>query len=341
VVLPSLSSTAEAGVAAQSYFRVRMLSIPVLLLSVAVREVRYGLGDSQTPMRAALVANATNIGLDYLLIFGLDWGVTGAAAATVIAHCVEAAVLFWAQARAGLDVGGTRPVHLRVLWRLGVPTGLQYLLEVGSFAVLASMLAKLSDMDMAAHMIALQVVHFSFLPAAAIGEGASVMVGEAVGAGREALVRRVARLAMVVAGIYTAACGLVFWLGGPWLAGGFTDDPDLLALTVHLLLVAAIFQIFDAANIVGRSVLRGVGDVRVPAVICIVIAWVVTPPATWWLGYHLGYGALGAWIGLCGEIMAGAVLLWWRLERGTWREAARQTAGERDRARAAVAVASA
>jgi Na+-driven multidrug efflux pump len=76
--------------------------------------------------------------------------------------------------------------------------------------------------------------------------------------------------------------------------------------------------VFDGANILARGALRGTGDVRYAAVIGICTSWLATPPLTWLLGMKLGMGALGGWLGLCVEIMVGAVVLWLRLERGAW-----------------------
>ena len=184
---------------------------------------------------------------------------------------------------------------------------------------------------MAAHQIALQLCHFSFLPAMALGEAASVLVGQAVGANEDDLVRPVARRAFALASAYTGSCALGFVLFAGPLARAFTTDARVIALTVQLLYVAAVFQVFDGANGVARSVLRGTGDVRYSAVISVTIAWLCTPTLTWLLGIHLGLGALGGWIGLCIEIVAGAAALWWRLERGGWRTAAIRSRAELDR----------
>jgi MATE family multidrug resistance protein len=86
-----------------------------------------------------------------------------------------------------------------------------------------------------------------------------------------------------------------------------------------------VFQAFDGANIVARSILRGVGDVRFAAVIGVVTAWVLTPPLTWALGFRLGMGAFGGWLGLCAETIVGAFVLWHRLRAGHWRELAAAT----------------
>ena len=321
-VLPRFSASPEAGLAAAEYLWWRNLGAPFVLIAVALREARYGLGDSRSSMVAALGANLTNIALDALFILGLGLGVRGAGAATALAHVVEAALLVGASRSPGFGWARVRLRHVTTLLRLGVPLGLQFLLEVGSFAVLVAVLAGIGAVDLAAHQIALQLTHLSFLPALALGEAASVMVGQAVGAGEDRLVKQVARRALALALAYTGACALGFVVFAEQLAGAFTADRAVRVVAVKLLWVAAAFQIFDGANAIARCVLRGTGDVRYPAVIAVITAWVSTPPLAWWLGVKLGYGALGGWLGLCAEIVVGSLLLWWRLERGRWKRSA-------------------
>src|SRR5690606_33491328 len=178
---------------------------------------------------------------------------------------------------------------------------------------------------LAAHQIALQVVHFAFLPAMALGEAGAVLAGQAVGAGEVRLVRKVARLAALSAIAYTGACTIVVLAGGPLIAGAFTADAALSDVTVSLLWMSSAFLVADGAAVVARGVLRGTGDVRFPAVVGIACAWVCTPPLTWLLGRMAGLGALGGWIGLSFEIALAAGILWWRLERAGWLASARRS----------------
>ena len=91
-----------------------------------------------------------------------------------------------------------------------------------------------------------------------------------------------------------------------------------MTLTAHLFSIMAIFQLVDAANLVVRGVLRGTGDVRFVAVVGILAAWCCTPPMTYLLGYHLGYGVYGAWVGLSGEVTIATLVLWRRLSGTKW-----------------------
>lgn len=327
LVLPYLAASDEVGRHAATYLSIRILGAPLLLWYVAMRETAYGQSEARAPMVASIAANLCNIALAYLFIFPLGAGVAGVALATAVSHAVEAGALIGLRGRSLLPPLRRGLSHLAAVWRMGLPNALQFLIEVGSFVLLTLLIAAMSETDMAAHQIALQAIHFSFLPALAVGEAGSVMAGQAVGADRDDLVLGVARLAMWLAGVYTALCTGVLALGAPWIAQLFTSDAAVIATAIPLLHVAAAFQVADAANVVARGVLRGTGDVRYPAVIGILSAWSLTPPLCWLLGHELGLGAFGGWIGLSAEIMAAAGLFWWRLVRRGWqRSAARSRA---------------
>jgi MATE family multidrug resistance protein len=197
-----LAATEAAGRAAGLYLGVRVLGAPLVLCYAALREVSYGRGDAHAPMRATIVANLVNIGLAYLFVFVWKHGVAGAAAATIIANGVELATLLHVQRGRGVSWRAGKS-ELLALWRIGTPTGLQFILEVGSFAILSLMISLLSEAEMAAHQIAIQVIHFTFLPVWAAGEAAAVLSGQAVGANEDATVIRISRLAAAVTGVYS------------------------------------------------------------------------------------------------------------------------------------------
>ncbi|MBK8172954.1 MAG: MATE family efflux transporter [Sandaracinaceae bacterium] len=308
---------------ASVYLHVRSLGAPLFIGYMALREGRYGKGDARSPMFATIVANIANIALNFLFVVMWKKGVAGSATATVLAQAIEALVLVYVQSREGFGVRLMRRAHVDALIKIGVPSGLQFALELGAFALLATITSTMGSVQMAAHQIALQVIHFSFLPAFALGEAASVLAGNAVGARREELVLKVARSAWWVAAAYTGACTIVFVVGATWIGSIFTDDVEVQHVVFVLLLIASAFQIADAANIVARGVLRGAGDVRVPALVGVVTAWLMSPPLAWLLGVVAHLGAAGAWLGLTAEIFLGAGFLWWRLLRGHWLAAAR------------------
>lgn len=324
-VIPPLAASAAAGEYAADYLQVRLFATPALYVFCTTREASYGVGDSRSPMIASLVANLINVGLDYLFIIKLNYGPSGAAWATFVATFVEAGIVLSLRRAPGLMFLKEGVAWLREVLRVGLATGLQFAVEMGAFALLTILVAAMSETQMAAHQVALCVIHFAFLPVIAVGEAASVMSGQAVGAHRDELVLVIARLCLAVGAAYAFLCTLILVLWAPAITALFGDDLEVRETATLLLYVAAVFQIGDAFNISARSVLRGTGDVRIPAFIGVVVSWLALPPLTWFLGHYLGYGALGAWLGITCEIFVVAAILWWRLLRGGWQVSASES----------------
>ena len=307
--LPLATASTGAGLAARSYASIVSFAGVPAMLYVSLREARYGVGDAKTPMVAALVANATNIVLDVVLVWHLDYGVAGAAIATVASYGVQ--LVFLAPRRGSL--ARPRREDLHALRRIGAPTGIQFLLEIGSFALLAAVISSMEEEQMAAHQVALQLMHFVFLPMNALSESCAVLAGQADGAGRRSLVSHVARLGRRVAIVYAIAWFAVLLYSRKHFALAFTDDPALAANIATLLLAGALFQFADGMAMLAAAILRGLGDVKYAAVVGVTASWALTPPLTYLLGVELGLGALGGWIGLSGQFALQAVLLWRRL----------------------------
>jgi MATE family multidrug resistance protein len=321
-LLVHLTATAGAGHFAAQYLAIRSLGAPIPLVYAALREARYGEGDSKAPMRASLAGNAVNIALDATLILGLGWGVRGAAVATICGGLTELVTLAWPM-RVRLRGVCVNRRALRDVWAQGVPNGVQFVMEVGSFLILTLLVARMSAVDAAAHQMVLHLVNVSFLPAHALAEAAAVLVGQAVGAGKDVLVSRVAKRALVLGTAYSATCVAIYAVFGGAIAHAFAaHDAALAARATTLVHVGLAFLVADAANVIARGVLRGASDIRYAAVIGIVTSWLTTPPLTWLLGVTCGLGVVGGWIGLAVEIVVGASLFWLRVWRGGWQPAA-------------------
>jgi MATE family multidrug resistance protein len=333
-LLASVSSSPRAGHFAAQYLAIRSLGAPLVLLYAALREARYGQGDSRAPMRASLAGNAVNIALDAILILGLGWGVQGAAVATICGNLTELTVLAWPM-RPSLRGLRLRRGAVRDVWAQGAPNGVQFVMEVGAFLILTVMVARMSAIDAAAHQMVLHLVNVSFLPAHALAEAAAVLVGQAVGANKDVLVARVAKRTFIIGASYASVCVVVYAALGALITNAMASGDAALAARANMLVhVSLAFLVADAANVIARGILRGASDVRYAAMVGIATSWLTTPPLAWALGVGCGLGAVGGWIGLAVEIVVGASLFWLRVVRGGWRPAA--AAARRSMAGAAV-----
>lgn len=304
------------------------LGAPATCALAALIQHRQAIGDSRTPMVVGLAGNLVNALLGWALIYGRlglpALGVRGGGYATALTECLELAAMVALFARderrasaepSRLSLGE----GLRGICDLGLPIGLQYLAEMLAFATFTAVLGGIGKDEIAAHQIALNVIRVSFLPGVAIAEAASVLVGRALGARDLEQADRVTRSALLVAVGFMATCGVGFALGGGAVASFFTGDAAVSAIATRLLLVASVFQVLDAVNIVLRGALRGAKDVRVVALFGIAVVWTFIPTSAWLLGKHLGLGALGGWLGFIGETTLGAAVFWLRWRRGAWR----------------------
>ncbi|MEO8841940.1 MAG: MATE family efflux transporter [Kofleriaceae bacterium] len=321
-LLARLTLSPRAGAFAAQYLAIRSLGAVTVLLYAALRESRYGEGDSKSPMRASIAGNAVNIALDATLILVLHWGVRGAAVATIGGNLTELAVLAIPM-RAQLRAMKVTRFALRETWAQGVPNGLQFVMEVGAFLILTLLVARMPPIDAAAHQMVLHLINVSFLPAHALAEAAAVLVGQAVGAGRNELVPGVARRALAIGAGYSTVCCIVFAAFGSAIVHSLAaGDVALGARGTTLLHVGLLFLIADASNVIARGVLRGASDVRYAAIVGILTSWFTTPPLAYLFGVVMGYGVVGGWIGLAVEITVGAALFWARVWRGGWQPAA-------------------
>jgi MATE family multidrug resistance protein len=317
---------------AQDFLSAVTLGAPQTCALAALIQHRQAIGDSRTPMVVGIAGNTFNAFFAWSLIYGRfglpALGVRGAGWATATMETLELAVMAVMlmhserRARAGAEAGSSF-MSLRAATRdvagLGVPTGLQFGIEMLAFTAFTAVLGVIGGSQIAAHQIALSLIRLSFLPGVAVSEAASVMVGRALGKRSLAEADAAVKSAVKLAVGFMAGCGLVFAGVGGLLAGFFSKDPEVVAIARRLLLIAAAFQVLDGVNIVYRGSLRGAKDVRVAAIIGIGTVWLFIPTAAWFLGRNAGLGALGGWIGFLCETTVGGILGWLRWSRGAWR----------------------
>lgn len=296
-----------------AYFLVRLATAPLVLTNVVLREARHGARDSNAALRAALVANGVNLVVDLVFLYGLRLGVLGAGAATWVAALTEVVCLARAQRSVHFDWSGA----FRRAWRIlgeGLPSGAQNFLELGAAALLGILIARTGPLEVASHQVAAQLAQLSLIPSQAIAEAGAVLAARALGAGQRGRVRLVGRSALVLAASWAAFCLLLFVLLGPALARQMSSDGWVQSIAGKLVVLAAVVHLFNAPNQVARGMLRGVGDLRAPALMSVGLAWSVTLPVAWLLAVERWMGAMGGWIGLGLEVLLGATLFWMRFE---------------------------
>lgn len=333
-ILLALGQKAQVAADAQKYLRIAGLGMIPALLTATFRSHLSALERTRIVLIATLAGAGLNVVLNWLLIFGAlgfpEMGLRGAATASVAVQVLTTLILALYATR-GPDMARfdlLRNIHrpdwpiMGDIFRLGWPIGLTHVSESGLFAGSALMMGWLGTVPLAAHGVAIGIAALTFMVHMGLSQAATVRVGRAWGQGDVPGLRRAALAAAILSG--GAVLGAVWlYLGaGEFVVGLFIDrsDPDagaILTLGVQLLVVAALFQLVDAGQVMALGFLRGVQDTRRPMIYAIVAYWVLGLPAGYVLGFPLGLGPEGIWLGLVVGLLAATVALTVRFLRIT------------------------
>ncbi len=320
---------AELYEAAVHYGELRLLSAPFIAANFAMIAFFRGCGDTRTPMGTAVIAICVNVFTAWLLVFGRLGAprleAAGAGAAMAAGSVTNFALLMAAFVRKRLrDRYGTglwrpdRDAIARFL-RTGAPIGGQWLLDMVTFAVFTSIVARMGAASMAASQAMLQLLALSFMQAMAISHASGTLVGRYLGAGDPQAAQRSYVSAQLLSLGVSAIVALLFVTIPEPLLAIFSDDPEVLALARPLLALGAIFQLVDAVGIVASGSLRGAGDTRWPFAVQATLAWAFRLPLVYLCAIALGGGVFGAWAGELVHIGALSLAFALRFRAGRWK----------------------
>ncbi|HVQ35190.1 MAG TPA: MATE family efflux transporter, partial [Candidatus Bathyarchaeia archaeon] len=173
----------------------------------------------------------------------------------------------------------------------------------------------------AAHAVAINLATVSFMLPSGVGVAAATRVGNLVGAGFPW--GRSAAIAIGLGAGIVMLPALAFVVAARPLATIYTKDPAVVAVAAAIIPLAGAFQLFDGTQAVAFGVLRGAGDVKIPAIVNVLGYWLFGLPIGWVLAFSVGTGARGVWDGLVLGLAAVAVLLVIRVGRLSRRPVAR------------------
>lgn len=252
-----------------------------------------------------------HLGMPRLGVVGSGWS-TCVSRVYMMLALMAAAIYYDRKRQSGLWTTSARPEMKRILGllRLGLPAAGQMLWEIGAFTLATFLIGKLGALTLAGHQIALNVASITFMVPLGIGSAAAVRVGHAVGARDPEGAARAGWTALLFGATFMSCCGLMLFLFSKPIARIYSPQPEVVHAGAVLLIVAAVFQLFDGLQVVATGALRGAGNTRAPMFANLIGYWLIGLPLGGYLCFEANLGAVGMWLGLClALILIGSVLL--------------------------------
>ena len=306
------------------FFDILIFSMIPVSLFFTCKQYCEGLANTRLALVISIVGNVINIVLNYVLIYGVlgspELGYLGAAWASFIARLfmgvsflilifkspiTKEIALVYKQAKINW-------VELKDLARIGLNSGAQFTFEVAAFAIAGLMAGTFGKEQIDAHGIALSIAAFTYMFGSGISSAATIRISiynaqnnwiEIKQAGFTAL-----KLVLLVMGFF----GLLFLVLSSVLPSAFSNEVQIVQLAAKLLVIAAMFQLFDGIQVTAIGALRGLEDVKYPTVITLVGYWLIALPLAYFLAFTLKMETVGIWLALLASLVFVAVALFWR-----------------------------
>ena len=318
---------------AMPYLQIIAISIIPLVIFEAMKRFSDGLSNTKYPMYATIFANILNIILNYLLIFGTygfpKLGIVGAGIGTLISRLMMI-ILLWLifinkqkfkTFITELNFFKTKKRVFKKIIDLGLPSALQMFFEVGIFTAAIWLSGILGKNFQAANQIAFNLSAMTFMVGVGLSVAAMVRVGNQRGFDDYLSLRRIAFSIFILTIIIEIIFAFLFLILKDWLPtlyleteniSKLAENTEVIMIASKLLIIVALFQIFDGLQVVILGALRGMQDVKIPTIITLISYWLIGFPICYYLGLYTPLKSLGIWIGLLISLVSASIMLFIR-----------------------------
>ena len=319
-----LGGGADIAHDASIYFLIFSLAGPFFQLYSLSSAMLKCSGDMRMPSLLSIIMCVLDVGFNYILIYKAHLGVMGAAIGTalsiVICGSVLAYIAIFRNKMLSLKRVGEHffwvADYLKNAMKIGLPMAAQSVLMSGAQIVGTMIVAPLGNIAIAANTLGITAESLCYMPGYGIGDAATTLVGQSIGAGRSDLCRSFARMTLFLGMTVMAVMGLVMFVFAPEMMGLMTPVDEIIDLGAYCLRIEAFAEPMFAASIIAVCVCVGAGDTLKPAIISLCSMWLVRLTMAYFLSIH--DGLVGVWIAMAIELTFRGILLMTRLFRVSW-----------------------
>ncbi len=307
----------EVTAMASDYIQVIFLGSFVFFILFALQSVLQGEGHTRMVMKISLIFTFLNAALDPLFIYWLDMGVGGAAIATVIAAGTALAYASWyiiLSKKSYLKINPREfiytPQIIKNIFKVGIPAAGSHIgISIMIFG-LNFILAGFGDKAVSAYGIGFRIDSFAILPILGLSGGLIPLLGYFRGARNYEGAHKVSRLALKMSVAFGLLAGILIYFSAPYLGGIFTDDPEVIAITISYLQIMAFAYVFIGTGIILSAGFQGMGRGMPSLVITLIRAIVLVIPLSYILSGYYGVSGVATGIVLAAAGSAFVSLVW-------------------------------
>lgn len=292
------------------YYDTLIWSIIPVMIYGTVKQFLEGVGNTRIAMVTVIIANAINILLNYIFIFGKcgfePMGAVGAGYATLLSRtlqCVMMVAYFFTSSKFRLYTAELfrRPIvrfrHLSEILKVGIPIAFHMLMESSAFVVAGIMVLAFGASSVSAYQIGVNMMNVTFMIVIAIGSATTILTSHIYGRGNFEHLRPTVNAAYQMGLVWNITVATLFIIFRYQIPALFTTNVPTIEITATMLIFIALFQVSDCLQAISISILRGLQDVKALIPIVFLSYVVINIPAGYIFAFTLDMQANGLIVG--------------------------------------------
>lgn len=326
-LLPYMGQTENVLKLARPYYLLLCASYMPFMLFFSLKQFFEGIENTKIAMKITLIANAINIVVNYIFIYGKlglpAFGLVGAGIGTLASRIAMPLLFIFfilknQRFRHYFAIARKRKFNIKriaSLLKIGIPIGFQIVIEMLTFSLGAIMMGWLGEIPLAAHQVAYGLISFTYMIPLGISQATTIRVSLQLGRNDYASLKKAVYASTHLVLVFMMFTGIIFVSSRNFLPLIFTTDPGVVIIASGLLIVAAFFQLFDGLQVIMLSTLRGMADVRIPMIIAFGAYLVIGLPTSYIFAFIFNAGPSGIWYGFMVGLGIAGIFFYLRFRR--------------------------